>query len=96
MKHEFNVLDEQKAALRILHTLLYSYEPVSKKELEKTLKSQAVGRSMLYSSHRALKEIGLLKEERVRENNINYVKSSLTEKGMAVAKLVSTLYDQLK
>lgn len=91
MNHAFNRLDDCKASLRILMMLFNGAGLASRGQLEAVLDRSGVGRSALYSSLRALSELGLILEVRGRVGGKNLLFTELTERGIKVVKAIDEL-----
>jgi len=88
MNSEFIALDKSDAALRVLLTIAYSYKPIIRSDLIEYVKPLVVARTALYSAVKLLKGLELIKEESSRREGRRVILTSLTEKGLEVAKKV--------
>ena len=95
MKDEFKALDEQRASLRLLLSLLYDCPCSPRTELRECLRRYGVGGTAFQSSLESLKRLGLVQEKRAGDVGGRELLTLLTEKGMKVAEAVNTLHDAL-
>lgn len=82
---DFGRLDEGKASLRILATILYNQVPVTRQELIEQLEREGVARTSFYSSLKILKNIGLIEDSSEVRDRKRVKLTQLTKKGKKVA-----------
>ena len=88
MNTEFISFDKSDAALRVLWTIAYYYKSITRSELIEDVKPLGVARTALYSALTLLNDLGLIKEEHSHREGIRVKLTSLTDKGLEVAKKV--------
>jgi DNA-binding PadR family transcriptional regulator len=81
-------LDEEKATLRLILILAYDMVPLTRLEFIEKAEEELVGRTAFYSSLRALKELGFIEETQDTKEGKRVIHTELTEKGIAVARLI--------
>jgi len=81
-------LDEERATLRLILLLAYNQVPLTRLEFMEEAKEEFVGRTAFYSGLRTLREFGLIEESQDTREGKRVIHTALTEKGLAVAKLV--------
>ncbi len=91
----FAKLDKARGSLRLLHILGNRIPPMSRSTFLKFAERSGVGKSAFYSSIRALRELGLIEEKRVRNGGVSLKVTELTPRGVSVAKRVSELLSDL-
>ncbi len=91
----FAKLDKARGSLRLLHILGNRIPPMSRSIFLKFAERSGVGKSAFYSSIRALRELGLIEEKRVRNRSVSLKVTELTPRGVSVAKKVSELFSDL-
>ena len=93
---DFGRLDEGKASLRILVTILYNQVPMTRQELIEQLGREGIGRTSFYSSHKTLKDIGLIEDVSEVRDGKRVILTQFTEKGLKVASKLVEIVQSLK
>ena len=81
----FALIDQERGALRLLVTLEKYGQGLVRQQLIDELREQGVGRSSLYSSLDACRELGLVVDVKMQTGSKNYIVSMLTEQGYQLA-----------
>ena len=81
----FALIDQERGALRLLVTLEKNGQGLVRQQLIDELRDQGVGRSSLYSSLDACRELGLIIDVKMQRDSKNYTVSMLTEQGYQLA-----------
>jgi Fe2+ or Zn2+ uptake regulation protein len=82
----FAILDQERGSLRILLTLEKYGQGLARQQLIDELREQGVGRSSLYSSLNACRELGLIVDVKMQKGSNYYTVSMLTEQGYHLAR----------
>jgi hypothetical protein len=82
----FALIDQERGALRMLVTLEKYGQGLARQRLIDELREQGVGRSSLYSSLDACRELGLVVDVKMRKGSNFYTVSMLTERGYQLAR----------
>ncbi len=85
MDSSFALIDPERGTLRLLVTLEKYGQGLTRQQLIDELREQGVGRSSLYSSLDACRELGLLVDVKMQRGSKNYTVSMLTEEGYQLA-----------
>lgn len=92
----FNALDELKAGLRFLSTLLEEETAgLDRKGLIEHLNKQGVSQNQVYKNIKTMMELGLIKETEIQRGNVKSVYTTLTPKGRQVAEYVKKIKQTL-
>jgi len=81
----FALIDQERGALRLLVTLEKYGQGLVRQQLIDELREQGVGRSSLYSSLDACRELGLIVDVKMQRGSNYYTVSMLTEEGYQLA-----------
>ena len=88
----FNTLDELKAGLRFISTLLEEEAAeLDRKSLIEHMNKQGVSQNQVYKNVKTMIELGLIEETEIQRGNVKSVHTRLTPKGRQVAKLVKKI-----
>jgi len=85
MDSSFALIDQERGTLRLLVTLEKYGQGLVRQQLIDELREQGVGRSSLYSSLDACRELGLVVDFKMQRGSKNYIVSMLTEQGYLLA-----------
>jgi len=88
----FHTLDELKAGLRFLTTLLKEEATqLDRQDLIALMNNQGVSQNQVYKNVNTMKDLGLIQETETQRGNIKSVHTHLTPKGRQVAELANKL-----
>ena len=85
MDSRFALIDQERGALRLLVTLEKYGQGLVRQQLIDELREQGVGRSSLYSSLDACRELGLIVDFKMQRGSNYYTVSMLTKEGYQLA-----------
>ncbi len=95
MNSRFAKLDNPRGSLRLLYILGNRIPQRSRSTFQEFAERSGVGKSAFYSSIRALLELGLIEEKRVRMGGASVKATELTPRGVTIALKVSELFSDL-
>jgi hypothetical protein len=91
----FALLDQERGTLRLLVTLEKYGQGLARQQLIDELREQGVGRSSLYSSLDACRELGLIVDMKMQRGSKNYTVSMLSQEGYQLAQKLLEVKEML-
>jgi hypothetical protein len=91
----FALIDQERGTLRLLVTLEKYGQGLARQQLIDELREQGVGRSSLYSSLDACRELGLIVDMKMQRGSKNYTVSMLSQEGYQLAQKLLEVKEML-